>query len=291
MTAQFYRMHDAEPRGVFPIEPYLAADWNRRGNGIFWTVNRFKTAERRIENLERIEAWAVDMDEGTKAEMLARLEKSLLIPTLIVETKRGYQAYWRAKDARPEHWNAIVLDRLVPFYGADKNARDLARILRVPGFLHLKNPAEPFKVRTVHTHPVAYTEMQAVAAYPAPHSEAKNEAAHAAVKREVKFAGSDDFWDRVYHLDCEEGLARLSGTREVGGEQFTFRRTASGTLNILVDGKGTSCWVDRSGRIGSLSKGGPTLYQWLTHSDYGNGPKEAVDAIKRAFPQLDPVKR
>lgn len=279
---RLYRMLDSDPLASGCVEVYSNAhDWNQRGYGIFWTVNEFRGA-RRIANLERIVAWAIDMDEGTKEQMRAKLARSPLVPSLVVETKRGYQAYWGAKDGKAEHWNAIVLDRLVQFFGADKNARDLARVLRVPGYLHMKNPAEPFRCELVWQHRVLYTEMQMAQRFPAPEQEEQNKATHAAVKREVRFAGSDDFWDRVYNLDCEEGLARLSGKI---GESYSFRQNANGNKNILVDGKGTSCWIDKQGRIGSLSKGGPTLYQWLRWLNYQ--PREAVELIKFAFPEIE----
>ncbi len=281
MPTLLYRMGDVDNRGCFLIRPGESpAEWQRTGHGIFWTVNEFENGVRQIKNLTCIQSWAIDMDEGTKEEQRARLHSSPVEPSLIVETKRGYQAYWNAKDAKPEHWNAIVLDRLVPFFGSDPNARDLARILRVPGFLHLKNPADPFKVRTVHRCQASYTEEQMATRFkPAPKPEPVERA-----KREVKFEGSDGFWDAVYHLDCEEALARLSGHPAVGGEQYTFRQNANGNRNIIVDGKGTSAWVDRNGRIGSLSGGGPTVAQWVRW--YGASYAEAAKVIKELFPQL-----
>ncbi len=43
----------------------------------------------------------------------ARLLASPLVPSLIVETRRGYQAYWGAKDGHPDAWNAILLASFV----------------------------------------------------------------------------------------------------------------------------------------------------------------------------------
>jgi len=279
---QMYVLHDADPKShpVQRIHPDQAAEWNARGFGIFQTVNDFR-GPRQIANLIKINAWAVDMDAGTKSEMLARIQSGL-IPTMVIETKRGYQAYWAAKDAKPEHWNAIVLDRLVPFYDADPKARDLTRILRVPGYLHQKDPANPFLVRKVWEYPVRYTEMQMAGFYPStrkPELDAKR--AHAEVRKQTPVAGS--FWDRVWHLDCEEALSRLSGHVYVGGEVYSFRRNTSGTKNIFVNDQGTSCWIDRNGRIGSLDSGGPTIFQWLKwfHKD----GKRVVTMIQEVFPE------
>ena len=281
--SRFYRMFDADPRGAVVTTLEEAATWNApdRRWGIFWTVNTFR-GPRRIENLERINAWAVDLDAGTKAEQLARLESSPLVPSCVVETKRGHQAYWSAKDATAGHWNAIVLDRLVPYFGADKNARDLARILRVPGFSHWKDPADPFLVRKVWQQRVAYREHEIAQAFPA--VERPTPPAPREMRRADEPSG-DTFWDRVHSLDCMEALRRLSGHPAVNGERYSFRRTAGGTHNILVDGKGTACWVDKAGRIGSLAHGGPGIYQWLGY--FGHSPSRRAEVIKELFPTLE----
>ena len=100
----------------------------------------------------------------------------------------------------------------------------------------------------------------------------------------MSFAGSDDFWERVYRLDCADGLLRLSGHEAVNGEVYSFKPVAKGNLNILVNGKGTSCWIDRTGKIGSLSGGGPTLAQWLRWLGLSYGA--AAKVIKSLFPEI-----
>lgn len=168
---QLYRLHDApeSSKAAIPVRDEAEArTWNtpERGFGIYRTVNSFD-GPRRKEFLARIVAWPIDIDEGEKQSQAKKLMAAPLVPSEIVETRRGYQAYWHARDgAQAEHWNAIVLERLVPYFGADKNARDLCRILRVPGFLHLKDPANPFPVRSVWRHRVSYTERQMAEAFP-----------------------------------------------------------------------------------------------------------------------------
>lgn len=283
-----YRMHDVSPAGVFPIaDRNEAKRWNEQGFGVFWTVNSF-AGPRRRENLTKINAWAIDMDDGTKDAQRSRLLRSPLVPSLVVETKRGYQAYWIAKQAKPEHWNAIVLERLVPAFGADKNARDLCRILRVPGFLHLKDPADPFLVRVAWKHDVGYTERQIAQAFRwVPDRQAQKQAhdeARRAAATELREPLGESLWDAIYALDCEEGLRRLSGHPAVGGEQYTFRATARGRLNIFVDGKSSPCFIDEHKRIGSPSGGGPTLVQWIRW--FGRSYTETLDVLKQLFPRL-----
>lgn len=290
---QLYRMHDASPAGVFPIPGNDRAEakrWNEQGFGIFVSVNTFDGA-RRKENLTTINAWAIDMDEGTKLDQYNRLIRSPLVPSMVVETKRGYQAYWIAKRAKPEHWNAIVLERLVPHFGADKNARDLCRILRLPGYLHQKDPQEPFLVKRVWKHEVAYTEQQIGqafrwvpdrAAVKAARDEAKR--AEESELRAQRTPLTESLWDAIYQLDCEEGLRRLSGHSAVNGEQYTFRATARGRINVFVDGKSSPCFIDENKRIGSPTGGGPTLVQWLRW--FGRSYQDVLTVLKELFPRL-----
>lgn len=283
----WYRLHDSQPgSGMIELDPGEASTWNAQGWGVFATVQQFRGA-RRKENLERIRAWAIDLDGGDKAaqrERIHRCAKVSLMPSSIVETKNGYHVYWYALDARPEHYR-LVLDRLVTFFGADKNARDLARVLRVPGYLHQKDPSNPFLVKHVYgpNKAQAYTEQQMLWYFPASEAEVAERKRHK--RSQVEHGGGDGFWERVYNLDCIDGLERLSGHGAVGGERFTFKRCANGNQNILVDGKGTSCWVDESGRIGSKSGGGPTLYQWLRF--YGTPPGECTRVLKELYPHLE----
>jgi hypothetical protein len=288
---QLYRMCDlptAESRAAIACTPDEARRFNtpELGYGVFATVNSFN-GPRRKENLTRINAWAIDIDEGTKQQMHERLTKSPLIPSIIVETKRGYQAYWAAVDAKPEHWDFIVLEHLVPFFGSDANARDLCRILRVPGFWHLKDPSDPFKIRRVWQHKVLYTERQVISFGEMPWVPSKarhKEHLEEARKSSPTFSASDSLWDAIWNLDCEEGLGRLSGHWAVGSETYKFARTSRGNKNLYVNGKGSSCWVDQSKRIGSLDGGGPTLVQWLRW--FKHDWKTVIAVIKEIFPHL-----
>lgn len=295
---RIYRMDDrpdAPSKAAIRCSAEEARAWNtpERGFGVFATVNDFGDAPRRKEHLAKICAWAIDIDDGTKAEMRDKLQAAPLVPSIIVETKRGYQAQWLARPgARADHWNAIVLERLVPAFGADRNARDLCRILRVPGFLHLKDPADPFLVRVAWSHRVSYTERQMAEAWTWRCATAERVSevrveiqaakSHSGASCDVPSGG--EFWAAVGNLDCRDGLERLSGTGYVNGERFTFRRVSSGNLNIFCDGRGTSCWIDASGKIGSLDKGGPFLSHWLRW--YGNDWPTTIRALKEAFPHL-----
>jgi hypothetical protein len=262
-----------------------AKKYNEEGFGIFQTVQSFDDVGRSKENLVGVNAWAIDIDTGTKAEQMAKINSGLP-PTMIVESKNGYHVYWACADKDFEYardnYESIVGNRLVPFYGADKKAKDLARLLRVPGFYHLKEPNDPFLVTKIHFEPVQYKTNDMLSYY-------KDEIAAKHAKKECKAifkdgVGNIDFWTALISVDQEILLDRLSGRAEVNGENYTFVANSNGNKNILVNGKQTSTFICKEGRIGSMDGGGPTIYQWLKW--YGIQPKQCFDIINEIAPEL-----
>lgn len=278
---QTYALPDSKESrgGAIRINRAHAQEWNAKGYGIFQTVNQFWT-KRQTKNLVCINAWIVDIDGGDK-ELAWKKLMSGLVPTMIVETKNGYHGYWKAKDGTVDNWSAIVQNRLIPFYDSDKKAKDLARLLRVPGFYHLKDPANPFMVKKVHYAHVEYTEREMLAFYKDNVTSKKQKRLHNKIIKEQSVEGS--FWDRVWSLNCMAALQKLSGHEYVKGETFEFKENASGTHNIYVNGKSTSCWIDADGRIGSFDEGGPTVAAWLNW--YGHPWPRVIEMIKELFPE------
>src|SRR5262245_25613130 len=113
------------------------------GAGVYVTVNETDLTGRKSENITRIRAIWQEDDEGQGGPFP-------LDPSLVVETSPGhFHRYWLVAD----DWSAdeqgradfaAVMERMVASYGSDKNAKDICRVLRVPGFLHRKDPTQPF---------------------------------------------------------------------------------------------------------------------------------------------------
>jgi hypothetical protein len=261
-----------------------ALEWNEKQYGIFWTVNEFNSAvDRKKENLYRIKSWTADIDTGTKEEQI-NLIKKFPTPSLVVETKRGFQVYYDAIDAKPENYELIETKFVVPSLNADMKARDLSRILRVPHFYHWKDPSDPFFVKLVHMdESVAYTEAEMMRLFK-DFSDDKKELARTKSVMKREFKNDSDLFERIWNMDCEAALQRLSGTDAVANDVFTFRQNSNGNKNIFANDKGTSCFIDRNGRIGSLDGGGPTVFQWLKW--YGRSGVEAISIIKKHFPEV-----
>ena len=55
---------------------------------------------------------------------------------------------------------------MIADYGSDPAAKDISRVLRVPGFQHRKNPAEPHMVAVVGGDGRRYTRAEILAAFP-----------------------------------------------------------------------------------------------------------------------------
>lgn len=258
-----------------------ADEWNKKFFGIFWTVNVFNQEKRVKDNCKKILSWAIDLDAGSKQEQLAMVRKSLLIPSLVVEARRGYHFYWNSIDARTESHKPIM-DRMIEVFNADKKAADICRILRVPGFYHHKE--EPFVVRVEYSSSKAYTEKEIWNALGRPKKtkteEHKREWARICRSENI----TDTVFDKVWYLDCEQALMKISGTDAMFGETVSFVQNSNGNKNIHINGKGTSCWIDKDKRIGSYEKGGPTIFQWLDW--YHKDKKKSFEYIKKYFPEV-----
>jgi hypothetical protein len=123
---------------------------NRQGAGVFVMVNQGDGIPhagrtcRCAANVKRIRAYTLDLDGPPLDAVLAASAK----PHILVQTSPGkWHVYWlvdgpevhdgnRAEIAHSYHEEQVAL---ATTFGADKNACDLARVLRMPGFLHQKS--------------------------------------------------------------------------------------------------------------------------------------------------------
>ena len=89
-----------------------------------------------------------------------------LAPSLVVETSPGlFYRYWLVDGDWPADEQgrtdfAGVMACMCAQYGSDAGAKDISRVLRMPGFLHRNNPDEPHMVRVVGGNRRRYTRAQ-----------------------------------------------------------------------------------------------------------------------------------
>lgn len=153
----------------------LIRDAQASGCGVFFSVNRTDGKGAKAENIKQVRTFYVDIDGlEDKTDALLELMTARLKPSAIVETKNGVHAYWYARPEQGVRFKTYgdVQRGLIRKFNGDKSAKDIARVLRIPGTMHLKDPAHPYEVRLIHQLPKEetpyYTPEEILEAYPAP---------------------------------------------------------------------------------------------------------------------------
>jgi hypothetical protein len=117
-------------------------DYSRRGAGVFVTINETNLRGRTTTDIIRVRANFADLDGAP----LTNLKRLKLVPHIIVATSPSkFHVYWLVKDAPLDQFKETQ-SRLAKLVGGDPNVCDLSRVMRLPGFLHQKQPGNPFLV-------------------------------------------------------------------------------------------------------------------------------------------------
>lgn len=156
----------------------LAKDLDHRnhgGAGIFLSVNGTDGRGRRKANISLLRAWWTDLDgEAASGFMPDRLP---VPPSMVVRSGHGVHVYWRAAEpydcsgnpARREAHEAelrCIQSALEPF-GADPSVCEVARVMRLPGFMNRKR--EPHElVELLHSSHCRYTPEEIRTGFPPP---------------------------------------------------------------------------------------------------------------------------
>lgn len=114
------------------------ADLNHRGAGIFVVVSQTDLEGAANKNVMKPRALWLDFDNGEPDP--ARLA-TLPAPSMVVQSKNGKHLYWLLKDGEDLAELPAAIAGLVAYMGADKGAKGISRVMRVPGFQHRKAEA------------------------------------------------------------------------------------------------------------------------------------------------------
>lgn len=166
---------------------------NKNGYGIYWAVNEFgengsvggipptdSNKWRRLsENVTRIRALFVDIDTYLPKETILELSEkfgaNLSITTSEKDGNLKSHIYWIFENDTPlnefERYQQIIAYKIDDYLReltnsdettefTDKKVKDLSRVLRVPGFYHLKD--EPSLVKIVYTNKQYYTSLEEI---------------------------------------------------------------------------------------------------------------------------------
>jgi putative DNA primase/helicase len=122
-------------------------DLNKRGAGIFVSLNATDGAGRRAENITRLRAVRLDLDGGP----LDPVWECKLKPHMVVESSPGrFHVYWRVSGGMLGEFEDIQRGVAKAFDG-DPAVAKLTDCARLPGFDHHKG--EPFRVKMVEWFP------------------------------------------------------------------------------------------------------------------------------------------
>jgi RepB DNA-primase from phage plasmid len=122
----------------------LAVNTAERRVGVFVTINETDFHGRRLENIVRPRALFVDADD---ADQLRRCEEAIdatgATPTMVVRTSASRaHLYWCCDDISLEEFSTLQA-ALIEKLGTDRAIKDLPRVMRLAGTLHLKDPNIP----------------------------------------------------------------------------------------------------------------------------------------------------
>jgi putative DNA primase/helicase len=148
------------------------------GWGIFVTVQSMRGSKRRKDELDCIRATFHESDipgplPSFKIEPSLIVETSLHPDAITGELSPKRHCYWlidAEHPMRPESFNSVMAC-MVETYASDPDAKDLARVLRLPGSWHLKG--EPQRVRIVSGTFAQHRAEELIAKFPRPPEPAK----------------------------------------------------------------------------------------------------------------------
>ena len=114
---------------------------NKKGAGIFVTVNETDLKGRKKANIKRVRA-VFQEDDGEGKELPVN-------PHITVNTSPGHYHRYILTDSVSFFEFGQIMETMVSGFGSDPNAKDICRVMRLPGFLHSKDPKNLFQVRIV----------------------------------------------------------------------------------------------------------------------------------------------
>jgi len=136
---------------------------NLDGAGIFMSVNPCKGG-RKTENVTSIEFVVADMDSGTKEEQMVIIKSCKIQPDIIVESKRGYHLYWKVKCDLKSFKK--IIGGVISFMESDPAISSPNEVLRLPGFMHMKDGNDTFVVSVIKLDIKEHTVAEMMEAFP-----------------------------------------------------------------------------------------------------------------------------
>ena len=234
---------------------------NDKGAAIWFSPN-VCVGSRSEANIRELKWAFVDLDIGTKEEMMAKIKTSPIKPTIITESKKSYHLYFRS-NIQKENWRKVVRG-IIQFFDGDEAVASMNEVLRLPGFNHMKNPEDPFPITVV-----SFDETKAVI----PEEDLIKAFPYVSFTEQFKQQyGGDDVLEKLKNIPIRDVLSRL-GVEVRGSQIFEEGRGTSAMVNVKEN------YVNRfSGKQGS----GSTIDVVMYHKDLPD-PAKAINWLKKEF--------
>lgn len=147
------------------VEPEIAfpdlITMNKEGYGVYVNINETQGKGRRKEDITRCRAAFIEDDNKSLAKALP------IQPSITIESSPGKHHKYFLTSTTDQKTYEQVQQTLVNEYGGDPNARDISRILRVPGFYNTKRDYQVMpRIRLLDTNGIRYDWRSIVAAFP-----------------------------------------------------------------------------------------------------------------------------
>lgn len=138
-------------REMFPT----LQQYNQNGWGVFVSINAMDGNGRELANVHHIRAHVLDLDDPlTSQANYARAVASHPQPHFAVQSSPGkYHLYWLMYPYTGNDYYSLQQRKLAQIYDGDKSIIDSTRVLRVPGFYHLKGEPHLVTCQGLHYGP------------------------------------------------------------------------------------------------------------------------------------------
>lgn len=209
------------------LQSRLSSYFQRRNpSDLYCTLNTFFRPVRNLDSLRWLNALYIDLDcyklRLRKDSVLYELEqdwfgRSIPTPSFVIDSGRGLYLIWQIEPvpsmALPL-WSALqnrLFKQLKPF-GADPNATDAARVLRVPGSINSKTGTMVSVLRAYPVPPYQLKDLKTDYLPPLPQKHKKTSAS----KRRYLYNAHSLYHARIRDLEklCELRKYRMKNCRE-----------------------------------------------------------------------------
>lgn len=232
---------------------------NNQGAGVFVTIQETDLTGRDKSHIQRVRACFADFDT-VDPNTPARLQAFALAPSIIVESSPGkYHAYWLVDDLALDQFTDVQ-KRIIRYWKSDDKPHDLARVMRLPGFLHQKSGA--FQTRVIDAPGTLYTAADLIGAFPA-----------IPAPLERPQASSLPEADRYAQAALERAIGAVTCAHD-GGRNDELNRQAFGLFGLVKAGR-----LNESAVYDALHRAGAAA---------GLAPGEIKATLKSAWNKAEP---